>query len=82
VTINSGGTFNIYKGTDAASAALAITSGYWPTIPITQCVLGYFVVTTAAGYTYQCGVTNTDATGITVASAVELGGDKVFIDMA
>jgi hypothetical protein len=76
-----GGAWNIYKGEDATTAALAITSAYWPTIPLTQVVVGYFIMATVA-VTYQCGVTNTNASGCTMAAAVELGRDKIFADVA
>ena len=62
VVLNSAGTFDVIKGTDATTAALALTA--LPAIPASSCPVGILVVTNTTN-AFTLGTTNSDATGVT-----------------
>jgi hypothetical protein len=62
VVLNASGTFDVIKGTDASTAALALAAT--PAVPASSCPVGILVVANTTN-AFTLGTTNSDATGVT-----------------
>lgn len=80
-TLDASGSFDIIKGDDATTAALALAA--LPEIPASECAVGMAVIANTTN-SFTLGTTNTDATGVTVTcydlADVVNGEGSVYLD--
>lgn len=80
-TLTSAGAWDIIKGDDASTAALALAA--LPEIPASECAVGLAVIANTTN-PFTLGTTNTDATGVTVTcydiADVVNGSGSVYLD--
>jgi hypothetical protein len=67
VCLDSSGTLTTVKGTEVLTADIASGKSVltWPQPAASTCPIGAIKVVCASGYTFTCGTTQVDATGIT-----------------